>query len=157
MQIITQIQSAMTQTLRNNVSLFDNLLPSSIQTAELPRAQDQLSVLPAVRIAPYGNISWERVGFEEPTTNYGYTIQVVIIAPGNLNITTDQDKYQRWQLNISKLLLPIAQYQLVYSNIWEVTISQLPLFDRSKVSDLYTYLGVLVTLQSLESSTQLVS
>lgn len=126
---------------------------SNIVIKKLPKAEENLDTLPTIMIAPMNTPEQvKRFGFES-TVSINYRVEVVIIAAGNLDLTSaDLPTYFTWRESIRKVFqqLPLSTLGLP-ANIWDINVEMEVPIDRRLINELYDYMGMAIIFRSIET------
>ena len=129
--------------------------PGSIQIRELPRADDTVDLTPLIAICPAGVYASDPYGFEgQYNVPYGVEVCIIEATLGEYGVVTAQQKRQEWQETVvSGVLTDAGDFRTslpTATTVWDIRQNKSAVFDRSKLSKLYSYSSVLFEVFSLE-------
>lgn len=132
---------------------LDGIEQQNIKVREMPKAGEELDVLPCVLISPYGDIDPDALDMEGGAER-AYTVEICLVDASNGDLASDRKKRQRWHsqtLNAIekdgddwRLTLPSVP------SVWSIQAVKAPTFDRSKLPEGYAYFSVVVKFLSSE-------
>jgi hypothetical protein len=131
---------------------FDGIDKSSIRVMELPKADGQLEIAPCIAICPHGEYPTLPWSFSELIDTDGVEVCLIDSTLGQLG--TDQEKRQGWQEAVTtKILMADAEDDFRkslpgVSRLFSIDSVPSAVFDRSKLSLLYSYSSVLFKVQT---------
>jgi hypothetical protein len=142
------------QTIIRGLAL-DGITSANVKLRKLPKSLETIDPLPCVCICS-GPMGFNRLSFEAGQVDRIYTVDIVLIDANEGDYATDEDKQLRWQEQvIGALLIDPATSDVRFSlpsvaTVWQLELDQATTFDRSKLSELYDYLGVRLRVHSHE-------
>lgn len=133
---------------------FDSIPTDNMLIRKLPIAQEQLTKLPAILIAPYGEQEQEPMDFEGTVNNF-YRIEICLVTPNGSDMASNQDLRQGWQEKARRTILRNLDNTLRTKlqnapTVWDMNEEQTPTFDRAKLNQLYDYLSLVIRFHSQE-------
>jgi len=132
---------------------FDGIAPANIRIRELPMAMQKIEGVPAVFICPYGLQGATAFGFES-TNNVPYGVEVCLIDITLGQFGVSQEKRQIWQEQAGNAILHGSNgFRTTLPSVpgvWNINAVPSAVFDRSKLSVLYSYTSNLYTVECLE-------
>ena len=120
-------------------------VPSAVR--KLPRAEETIDALPLICVVPPQEPdSYEWNSFEG--RNCQYPVEVVIVAAGNRDFTTNLDVYLSWRQAIRDAFKgPLLSGA---PTVWRTDVDPELVIDREQVNNDYDYSGLIVRCQSQE-------
>ncbi len=135
---------------------FDGIDAANIRVSELPDGDAIIAPLPSLLICPYGKNRNEELGFESASVDRVYTVQLVFVDATQGEFAKDQARYEGWpEAAIAVLNKDPATGQWrdtlsAVPSVWAIRVLDDETFDRTKLSQLYSYQSVLVEFHSSE-------
>lgn len=148
------IQQECLRLLKAANPVFTGIPTDNMIIRKLPIAQETLTKLPAILIAPYGEQEQEPYDFEGTVNNF-YRIEICLVAPNSSDFASNQDMRQGWQEKVRRTILRDSSNYLRTKltnapTVWDMNEESTPTFDRSKLNQMYDYLSVGIRFHSLE-------
>lgn len=133
---------------------FEDIDDERIKIRELPKVGETLDPVPAILIAPFGDLRSEPEDMEGNATRI-HTVQIVLVDAHEGDYATDRAKRQKWHKQVVNAIEKQVDgsWRLGLSNVpsvWDIRFLRAPTFDRGKLAEGYAYLGVLVEFYSDE-------
>ncbi len=136
--ILTRIQS-----LIQGLDL-SGLSDANVKVRKLPKVGESIDTLPCVLVSPGDSPEdVERLSFEDDSgVSVRYPADIVIVAAGNRDFSSNLDLYAGWRQSIRRLFQDDALDGV--DRVFRVDIEPKPLYDRGLLNQNYDYLGMSV-------------
>lgn len=128
---------------------------TSMRVGELPKANEEVDLLPALRVAPQAtnNLSSKPAGTDAGSMRE-YRQEVCLIYPREGDNTSDQPAAQAARRQVLNLIERDGdEFRVGLAGVpavWSVEIDHSATFDRSKLAKQYAYLSVAVVVRTTE-------
>lgn len=140
-----------TQTILRAASLT-GISPENITVAMLPKADQTVDVLPKIAIAPHGKMTSEAMNMNGGKMRRR-EVEICLID-GIEDMATGQNQYHGWQDAAANAIeMDGSDFRTELPNVpslFNIEIVEAPTFDRSKLSQLYSYQSILVRFTTQE-------
>lgn len=140
-----------TQTILRAASLT-GISSENITVAMLPKADQTVDVLPKIAIAPHGKMTSEAMNMSGGKMRRR-EVEVCLID-GIEDMATGQNQYHGWQDAAANAIeMNGSDFRTELPNVpslFNIEIVEAPTFDRSKLSQLYSYQSILVRFTTQE-------
>ena len=128
--------------------------PANIRIRELPTTNETIAVTPAVLICPKGANKSDPISMEG-SAGRTYRVEICAIDATEGDFATDQQKRQSWHEQVVNLVeRSNGEWRMPplpnCPTVWGFCVDEAPTFDRSKLSELYSYESVVVEYYSSE-------
>ena len=136
----------------NALALTDwnnNPLPNAIR--KLPKVDETIDALPLLCIALDDKPPKRQVITFGPVYRVTYPVQVVWVADGNRDYTSNLSAYTNWEYQISNAFQTPAGLKASVASVWDVNVIPSLVLDRSEINDNYDYGGLTVEVVTTES------
>ncbi len=132
---------------------LDGIDNANIVIKKLPAVEQKVDTLPMILVVPSDQPEDVKRFTFEKEVSITYRIEVVIVAAGNLDMSsTNLSTYLDWRQKIRKIFHQAPLNTLgVPSSVWDIAVQPLQPLDRRLVNQSYDYQGLAVLFRSVEN------